>query len=116
MAAFDPISSGYPRMDAILDHIRLGDNVVWQISELEEFRMFAEPFARQAVEDGQKAFGLPVTGVVNNATWFRIYDEYVGIATTSLANANLPISPSEIENQFQAGQFPGYPLSYGSND
>ena len=54
MAAFDPISSGYPRMDAILDHIRLGDNVVWQISELEEFRMFAEPFARQAVEDGRR--------------------------------------------------------------
>ena len=54
MAAFDSISSGYPRMDAILDHIRLGDNVVWQISELEEFRMFAEPFARQAVEDGRR--------------------------------------------------------------
>lgn len=74
------------------------------------------PKTKQAVEDVQKAFGLPVTGVVNNATWFRIYDEYVGIATTSLANANLPISPSEIENQFQAGQFPGYSLSYGSSD
>ena len=74
------------------------------------------PKTKQAVEDVQKAFGLPVTGVVNNATWFRIYDEYVGIATTSLANANLPLSPSEIENQFLAGQFPGYSLSYGSND
>ena len=33
--------------------MRLGDNVVWQISELEEFRAFAEPFARQAVADGR---------------------------------------------------------------
>ncbi len=53
MAAFDKICSGYPQMDEILDHIRLGDNVVWQISDLDEFRMFAEPFARQAVKDGR---------------------------------------------------------------
>lgn len=53
MAAFDKICSGYPQMDEILDSIRLGDNVVWQISELDEFRMFAEPFARQAVKDGR---------------------------------------------------------------
>ena len=53
MAAFDKICSGFPQMDEILDFIRLGDNVVWQISDLEEFRMFAEPFARQAVADGR---------------------------------------------------------------
>lgn len=51
MAAFDKICSGYEQMDEILDYIRLGDNVVWQISNLDEFRMFAEPFARQAVKD-----------------------------------------------------------------
>ncbi len=53
MAGFDKICSGYPQMDEILDSIRLGDNVVWQISELDEFRKFAEPFARQAVSDGR---------------------------------------------------------------
>ena len=53
MAAFDRIGSGYPQMDKILDNIRLGDNVVWQISDLEEFRIFAEPFARQAVAEGR---------------------------------------------------------------
>ena len=46
MTAFDKILSGFPQMDDVLDFIRLGDNVVWQISELEEFRIFAEPFAR----------------------------------------------------------------------
>ena len=53
MAAFERIKSGYPQMDEILDNIRLGDNVVWQISDLDEFRMFAEPFVRQAVADGR---------------------------------------------------------------
>lgn len=53
MGAFDKIRSGISGLDEALDHIRLGDNVVWQISDLEEFRTFAEPFARQAVADGR---------------------------------------------------------------
>ncbi|MBQ1491412.1 MAG: phosphoenolpyruvate synthase, partial [Blautia sp.] len=53
MAAFDRIQSGFPGMDAILDHIRLGDNVVWQVSDIEEFRFFALPFVEQAKRDGR---------------------------------------------------------------
>ena len=53
MAAFEKIKSGFSEMDEILDHIRLGDNVVWQVSDIEEFRFFAEAFARQAVRDGR---------------------------------------------------------------
>ena len=52
MAAFDRIESGLPQVDEILDHIRIGDNVVWQVSEVNEFRYFAEIFARQAIKDG----------------------------------------------------------------
>ncbi|MGI6511291.1 MAG: PEP/pyruvate-binding domain-containing protein [Catenisphaera adipataccumulans] len=51
MAAFDPICSGIPEMDACLDHIRLGDNVVWQVSDLREFRLFTDAYIRQAVKD-----------------------------------------------------------------
>lgn len=54
MAAFEAIPSGFPRMDAILDAIRLGDNVVWQISNLDDFRLFAQAFVHQAVADGRK--------------------------------------------------------------
>ena len=53
MAAFDPILSGHPQMDEILDNIRLGDNVVWQVTNLDEFRFFTEPYVRQAVADGR---------------------------------------------------------------
>lgn len=51
MAAFDKISSGYPTLDGLLDHIRMGDNVVWQVTWLEEFEEFAQAFARQAIRD-----------------------------------------------------------------
>lgn len=53
MAAFDRIESGLPQVDEILGHIRIGDNVVWQVTDVEEFRYFAELFARQAVKDGR---------------------------------------------------------------
>lgn len=51
MAAFDRILSGYPGLDDVVDSIRLGDNVVWQVDDVDEFRIFAEPFVQQAVRD-----------------------------------------------------------------
>ena len=44
MAAFDKVKSGFGQMDDILDYIRMGDNVVWQVSDIDEFRFFAVPF------------------------------------------------------------------------
>ena len=51
MAAFEKIKSGIPDMDQALDFIRLGDNVVWRVSKLEEFRLFMEPYIEQAKSD-----------------------------------------------------------------
>ncbi len=51
MAAFEKIESGFPSMDQVLDHIRLGDNVVWQVGSLEEYRFFVLPYVRQAIAD-----------------------------------------------------------------
>ena len=68
MAAFDRINSGIPEMDTALDSIRLGDNVVWRISELSEFRTFVMPFIAQAIRDKRSIVYLryadtePLTG------------------------------------------------------
>ena len=51
--------------------------------------------------------------MVDQQTWQRLYDEYLGIANTVLAGANLPTNSQEIQNAVVAGQFPGYNLSYG---
>ena len=53
MAAFDKIKSGLQEMDQILDNIRLGDNVVWQVSDINEFIFFTLPFVNQAKQDGR---------------------------------------------------------------
>ena len=49
----DRILSGIPEMDTALDSLRLGDNVVWRVSGLSQFRLFMEPYIDQAVKDGR---------------------------------------------------------------
>ena len=51
MAAFDRIMSGIPEMDTVFDNIRLGDNVVWRVSDLSMFSMFMKPYVEQAIKD-----------------------------------------------------------------
>ncbi len=53
MAAFDRIKSGIPGLDTALDNIRLGDNVVWNVTNLNEFSYFVNPYVKQAKEDGR---------------------------------------------------------------
>ncbi len=51
MAAFDRVCSGIPQMDEVFDNIRLGDNVVWRVDNLDEFKLFVKPYVKQAIED-----------------------------------------------------------------
>ena len=51
MAAFERVKSGIPAMDRVLDNIRMGDNVVWRVSDLKEFHYFLDPYIKQAIED-----------------------------------------------------------------
>jgi len=51
MTAFDKIYSGIEGLDKALDFIRFGDNVVWQVSDIEEYAFFAEKLARQAIKE-----------------------------------------------------------------
>lgn len=62
MSAFERILSGFPDIDRLLDNIRLGDNVVWRVKSLDEFRCFAEPFAEQALADGRTVIYMRFAG------------------------------------------------------
>ena len=53
MTAFDRIECGIPTLDPVFDNIRLGDNVVWQLTSLDDFKFFYKPFADQALRDGR---------------------------------------------------------------
>ena len=62
MGAFDKVKSGLPEMDELLDWIRLGDNVVWNVKDLEEFCFFALPFVEQAIRDRRNVIYMHFTG------------------------------------------------------
>lgn len=53
MAAFERVMSGIENMDKAFDNIRLGDNVVWEVTNLDEFRIFLNPYVEQAIKDGR---------------------------------------------------------------
>ena len=46
------IRSGLASLDEVLQGLRLGDNVVWQVDYLEDHSYFARAFAGQAIGDG----------------------------------------------------------------
>ncbi|MCX8035672.1 MAG: phosphoenolpyruvate synthase [Candidatus Sumerlaeia bacterium] len=47
------VQSGIPAFDEVVQNLRLGDNVVWQVDQLQDYVYFAGPFARQAIRDGR---------------------------------------------------------------
>ena len=53
MTAFEKILSGISQMDKALNHIRTGDNIVWQVDSLHTFSFFVKPFVSQAIADGR---------------------------------------------------------------
>ena len=43
------IPSGIQALDEVLQGIRLGDNVVWQVDRIEDYRYFVQPFAEASI-------------------------------------------------------------------
>lgn len=56
------VSCGLKGLDEAVDQLRLGDNVVWEVDNLEDYRYVTAPFVRQAKEDKRRLvyirFGL----------------------------------------------------------
>ena len=79
---------------------------------------------RAAVVAAQGYFGLPVTGIVNAATWDEIYDQYSGIENRTLRSqetfppSNLSNSPQRQRYSRSATmtQFPGRDLKLSDQD
>ena len=50
------ISTGLKGLDNILTGLRLGDNVVWQIDDIIEYKDFVEPFVEEAIRENKIGF------------------------------------------------------------
>jgi pyruvate,water dikinase len=51
---FTSPSSGLPGLDSVLNGIRPGDNIVWQVDSIADYTPFVIPFCITAIEEGRK--------------------------------------------------------------
>jgi len=49
----EQISTGLAGLDSILNHLRKGDNVVWQVDSVDDFAAFVNPYVKTAIADGR---------------------------------------------------------------
>lgn len=47
-------TTGLHGLDRILNGLRLGDNVVWRVDEVDDYREFVKPFVQAALTDGKR--------------------------------------------------------------
>ena len=54
MGAMDRVSTGLQGLDNVIDGLRIGDNVVWQVCCVEEYAEFVKPFVQKALAQNRK--------------------------------------------------------------
>jgi hypothetical protein len=47
------VSTGHHGLDRVIDELRIGDNVVWQVDQLDDYRLMANLFLSQSNGDGK---------------------------------------------------------------
>jgi pyruvate,water dikinase len=48
------ISTGFSGFDKVIDYLRLGDNVVWQVDSVSEYKEVIAPYVKKAIEEKRK--------------------------------------------------------------
>jgi hypothetical protein len=48
------VTTGLAGLDTILNGLRMGDNVVWRVDSLDDYRAFVTPFLASALEEGRR--------------------------------------------------------------
>jgi hypothetical protein len=54
-------TTGIKGFDRIINNLKRGDNVVWQIDSIEDYREFVKPFVDKAVENGKRVVYIRFT-------------------------------------------------------
>ena len=47
----DKVSTGIKGFDKVIDDLRLGDNVVWQVDAIADYKKMVDPYVEQALKD-----------------------------------------------------------------
>ena len=54
MAHDSQVSTGWSSLDTVIDHLRRGDNVVWQVDEIADYQRLVTPFVERAAARGDR--------------------------------------------------------------
>ncbi len=54
MAIYSHVSTGWDSLDTIIDHLRPGDNVVWQVDNIDEYQKLVSLFVNKALANNQR--------------------------------------------------------------
>ncbi|MFA6309073.1 MAG: PEP/pyruvate-binding domain-containing protein [Clostridia bacterium] len=54
MGLHDRVSTGIKGFDQMIDNLRLGDNVVWQVDTVANYKKMVEPYIEQAIMDNRR--------------------------------------------------------------
>jgi len=54
MMSLSRVSTGLKGLDEIIDSLRIGDNVVWQVDDIQDYRYFVQVYTNKALEDKKK--------------------------------------------------------------
>lgn len=86
-------STGIRGLDQIIDMLRMGDNVVWQVDSIEDYRFLVEPYIVQAKKDGRKII------YIRFASHEPVLQDLEGIQVCEVdSNLGFEIFASEIRN------------------
>ncbi|MBN2539663.1 MAG: phosphoenolpyruvate synthase, partial [Deltaproteobacteria bacterium] len=54
MKLLERVSTGLKGLDEIVDNLRIGDNVVWRVGDIEEYAYFVKSYVNKAVKDNRR--------------------------------------------------------------
>ncbi len=75
MNLYDRVSTGIKGFDEVIDHLRLGDNVVWQVDSVSDYKKMVEYFVQSSKTENMRAV------YVRFANHAPIIDENMNIET-----------------------------------
>lgn len=54
MKLLERVSTGLKGLDEIVDNLRIGDNVVWRVDDIEEYACFVQSYVSKAIKDDRR--------------------------------------------------------------
>lgn len=96
-------STGNHAYDTVVDGLRLGDNVVWHIDQLNDYRLIANQYVKQAISENRTVYYM------RYAAHPPILDDMPSVVTLQFnASAGFETFASEIHRSIEANGFEAF--------